>query len=77
MRDPVLDMVGNELREGDLVVYGKSNRHDPINIGRIELIDIGNDEIHVLGRGNSKTGITRLSNSSRMLQLGDNYEVYL
>lgn len=77
MRDPVLDMVGNELREGDIVVYGKSSRYDPINIGRVKCIDIDNDEIHVLGRGNSKVGVTRLSYSRRMLQLDDSYEDYL
>lgn len=48
------DLRGVELSIGDVVAYGKSDRNNPINIGTI--VDITEEDICILGRGNSKVG---------------------
>ncbi|UZV41276.1 hypothetical protein vBVpaMR16F_210 [Vibrio phage vB_VpaM_R16F] len=48
------DMRGIEVSVGDIIVYGKSDRNNPINIGKIMSID--GDYMKVLGKGNTKAG---------------------
>ena len=48
------DMLGVEVSVGSIIVYGKSNRNNPINIGKV--ISFEGDFIRVLGKGCSKTG---------------------
>ena len=54
------DYFGRELEVGMEVVYGKSNRYNPINVGIIKSIKQPTEdswgEISVLGHGNVKVG---------------------
>ena len=77
----IRDMVGSELRVGDCVVYGRSNRNRPINIGIIEdFKDIESPnssyfcEIIIKGLGNTKLSIIPNFHSDRMVLLPDGYK---
>lgn len=48
------DLRGVEIQIGDRVVYGKSDRYNPIKIGTV--MDLKEKSITVLGDGNQKTG---------------------
>lgn len=50
------DMLGNIININDRIVYGKSNRHDPIKLGIVEYFDNG---VVVLGDGHTKTGLIK------------------
>lgn len=66
MIKPLLDMLGKGLKVGDLVAYGKSNRHHPISVGTIE--DIDEKYILVKGLLNSKPGkISRHNADDRLV----------
>ena len=52
--EAIYDMLGKEISVGDSVVYGKSDRDNPINVGVVK--NITEEEIHILGRGNVKVG---------------------
>jgi hypothetical protein len=77
----IRDMVGNELRVGDCVVYGRSNRNNPINIGIIEdFRDIYSPstsyfcDIIIKGLGNTKLATIPNFHSGRMVLLPDGYK---
>lgn len=65
------DMQGDEICEGHRVVYGKSSRNNPINIGTVTRIE-GN-KLYVLGDGNKKEGEVGHYSESRVLILPDYY----
>ena len=48
------DMREIEVKIGDIIVYGKSNRYNPINIGKVVAFD--GSEIAVQGKGNTRVG---------------------
>ena len=48
------DMREIEVKIGDIIVYGKSNRYNPINIGKVVAFD--GSEIVVQGKGNTRVG---------------------
>ena len=48
------DYFGKEIQVGDLVVYGKSSRHNPLNVGVVQ--EVSEDSMKVLGNGNTKAG---------------------
>ncbi len=48
------DYFGKEIQVGDLVVYGKSSRHNPLNIGVVK--EVSHSVMEVLGHGNTKQG---------------------
>lgn len=48
------DYFNKEIQVGDLVVYGKSDRWKPLNVGVVQEVD--EDSMKVLGRGNTKAG---------------------
>lgn len=48
------DYFGKEIRTGDLVVYGKSDRWRPLNVGVVQ--EVSEDSMKVLGHGNTKAG---------------------
>lgn len=48
------DYFGREIKVGDLVVYGKSSRYNPLNVGVVQ--EVGEDSMKVLGHGNTKAG---------------------
>lgn len=52
------DRLGNVINLDDRIVYGVSNRYDPIHTGVV--IDITENGVVVLGDGNTKTGLIRL-----------------
>ena len=48
------DLRGVDIKKGDRIVYGKSDRHNPIKIGKVE--EVQEKALIVLGDGNVKTG---------------------
>jgi hypothetical protein len=48
------DYFNKEIKVGDLVVYGKSDRWKPLNVGVVQEVD--RDSMKVLGHGNAKAG---------------------
>lgn len=48
------DLRGIEIKAGDRIVYGKSDRHNPIKIGAV--IDVEEKVLVVKGDGNVKEG---------------------
>lgn len=52
--EQMIDMRGLVLRVGDEVVYGKSDRRNPISIGKI--ISFSGNFVYILGEGNTKAG---------------------
>ena len=46
------DALGREVEVGDYVVFGKSNRNNPINFGLVN--EVNEDHIVILGNGNTK-----------------------
>lgn len=48
------DYFNKEIQVGDLVVYGKSSRYNPLNIGVVQ--EVSEDSMKVLGHGNTKAG---------------------
>lgn len=65
------DMRGVVICVNDIVAYGKSSRHSPINLGKV--VSIAEDFIEVLGKGNNKTGKIPKFHSDRILVLPDDY----
>lgn len=65
------DMRGVVISVNDIIAYGKSSRHDPINLGKV--VNITEDYIEVLGKGNVKTGKIPRFHSDRILVLPDDY----
>ena len=53
------DYFNREIQVGDLVVYGKSDRWRPLNVGVVQEVD--EDSMKVLGHGNTKAGEIRCS----------------
>ena len=48
------DYFKREINVGDFIVYGKSSRHNPLNVGVVK--EVTEDALTVLGNGNSKPG---------------------
>lgn len=48
------DYFNKEIQVGDLVVYGKSSRYNPLNVGVVQEVD--ENSMKVLGHGNTKAG---------------------
>jgi len=67
----IYDMRNNKIIVGACIAYGKSSRYRPISIG--EVIEITEDDIYILGKGNSKVGKIPLSHLKRIIVLPDNY----
>ncbi len=67
----IKDMRGVEIFAGDVIVYGKSSRYDPIHRGTVVMV--GEDFIEVRGKGNSKTGTISMRGDNRVLVLPDDY----
>ena len=67
------DLRGVEINIGDRIIYGKSDRNNPIKLGYVKSIDGSN--VNVLGDGNKKVGVlySRRENSERILVLPDHY----
>ena len=65
------DLRGIEIKVGDRIVYGKSNRDNPIKLGKV--ISINEDFIEVLGDGNKKTGNIKNYWNNRILILPKDY----
>lgn len=63
------DMRGIEIKVGDRVVYGKSNRNNPINMGVIKRIE--GKSLYILGDGSTREG--NVGYSSRILVLPEGY----
>lgn len=59
------DLQGKNIQVGDTVVYGKSDRWNPIAIGEVMLVVETGCEI--LGKGKSKTGF--ITNGDRIVIL--------
>ena len=76
----MLDFYGREIKVGNLVVYGKSNRHDPLMVGEIVEIDedVGHwGEITIHGVKNSKAGtLSGFKINQRIVILPDSYKDY-
>lgn len=53
------DYFGREIQVGDLVVYGKSDRWKPLNVGSVQ--EVSEDSMKVLGHGNTIAGTIRCS----------------
>lgn len=77
----IRDMVGSELRVDDCIVYGRSNRNKPINIGIIEdFKDVEYPTTHyfceiiIKGLGNTKLASIPNFHSDRMVLLPDGYK---
>ncbi|QDP66527.1 MAG: hypothetical protein Tp1111DCM1126091_33 [Prokaryotic dsDNA virus sp.] len=51
------DYFKREISVGDFIVYGKSSRHKPLNVGVVQ--EVTEDTLTVLGDGNSKPGEIR------------------
>jgi hypothetical protein len=75
--DKIKDMRGVLLQEGDVIAYGRSSRHHPINIGTIEGFEevSGTNRVYilVLGKGNSKVAKIPSYHSGRMIVLPSHY----
>ena len=71
------DKRGTPLEVGQYIVYGKSDRDNPLNTGII--VDITEWYIEVRGDGNVKTGKLKASHwgpyQSRIIVLPDEYAV--
>ena len=65
------DLLGKMIKVGDAVVYGKSSRHDPINVGIVVSID-DDGTINIKGKGNHK--LSPICNKSRIVVLPDSYK---
>lgn len=50
------DMLDTPIEVGDPVVFGKSNRHNPINVGIVKEIkqEDGWNTLYIQGKGNSR-----------------------
>lgn len=48
------DYFKREINVGDFIVYGKSSRHDPLNVGVVQ--EVTENTLKVLGDGNSQPG---------------------
>ena len=48
------DCFGKEIVEGDIIVYGKSDRHNPLKVGSV--VGVEEDVVKVIGDGNTKVG---------------------
>lgn len=69
------DIRGVEIEVGDFIAYGKSNRNNPFNLGKV--ISVSDKFIEVLGKGNTKTGfIDSYYLSKRILVLPQHYEEF-
>jgi hypothetical protein len=67
------DKFGQKLYVGDKIVYGKSDRWNPINAGIIK--NVYNNYISVLGTGNKRTG--DIDMSERIIKLSENLHSYI
>ncbi len=69
------DIRGVEIEVGDFIAYGKSNRNNLFNLGKV--ISITEKGVEVLGKGNTKTGLLDAYYlSKRILVLPQHYEEY-
>jgi hypothetical protein len=74
----LLDFFGQRIQVGDLVVYGKANRNDPLGVGKV--IDINEDDgywgyITIQGIKNSKPGtLSTFQIQNRIVVLPEDYE---
>lgn len=75
------DYFKREISVGDFIVYGKSSRHKPLNVGVVQ--EVTEDALTVLGNGNSKPGTIHcyphMDNgvNKRVIVLPEIYEGYL
>tara|TARA_R110000850_G_C9686730_1_gene438534 strand:- start:6 stop:236 length:231 start_codon:yes stop_codon:yes gene_type:complete len=66
------DMRGIVILVGDYVMYGKSSRNNPVNLGEVK--GVTEAGISVLGDGNSKVGyLSNFTISERVLVLPNSY----
>ena len=63
------DMRGIDIKVGQVIAYGKSDKDHPIHIGKV--ISLDSKGIVVLGKGNIKTGCLPYPN--RVIVLPDDY----
>ena len=75
-----LDMRGVQLQVGDVIVYGRSNRNYPINMGKVIGFEegakyLGKETYNILIKGNNALAISRVPSfhSSRVLVLPKEY----
>jgi len=72
------DYFKREISVGDFIVYGKSSRHKPLNVGVVQ--EVTEDTLTVLGDGNSKPGEIRCNSrfdrgvNKRVIILPENYQ---
>jgi len=51
------DYFGKEIVEGDIIVYGKSDRRSPLKVGTV--VGAEEDTVKVIGDGNTRVGELR------------------
>jgi len=77
------DHFGREIKVGDLVVYGKSDRHHPVNVGVVVELIPEELEVKVLGHDKTKPGSLRApygpwdGRNERIVVLPDSYKEML
>lgn len=71
----MIDAIGQKIYAGDLVIFGKSDRYQPINMGEVHTV--GEDFIDVKGFGNKKTSRLKsyTSNDQQENRLGRVYVI--
>jgi len=57
------DYFGRDVQAGDVIVYGKSDRNRPLNVGTVK--EVWGTTLAVLGNGNTKLG--EISDSKRVV----------
>lgn len=57
------DYFGVTIQEGDIVVYGKSCRYNPLAVGIVQ--SVSEDSMKVLGHGCTKVGEIRCHNGDK------------
>ena len=81
MSSELVDMVGAPITVGSVVVYGKSNRNHPINIGIVKGVVGGvyyNESTFLIqARGNTTLSRVPTFHMSRLLVLPSFYEEFI
>ena len=77
----IKDMLGIDIVEDDLVVYGRSNRNKPINIGIVKGFKVVDNptksyylDILIQGKGNTKLAMIPNFHSNRLVVLPDSFK---
>lgn len=61
----LLDLLGRSVRKGDKVVYGKSDRHNPLAIGKV--LEITDEYVKVMGESNVREGKIPMSHAKNRI----------